>query len=487
MEQATHKSDIISWTGADILAATGGRHVCGDLSYRFSTIGIDSRSLPDAAFFVAIVGKVHDGHGFCRSVVDSGIRGVLINSNAMAGVPVAQWREQSVLCIGVDDTTRALGDLAAFHRTRNSAMVAAVTGSCGKTTTREMAAMVLGQRFRTLSSRKNFNNEIGLPLTLLALEAKHDWAVAELGMNRAGEISRLGEICRPDIGVITNIGPAHLEGLGSMENVMMAKGELLPFIKPEGTAVLNADDPRGRLLAKQVSGDCILFGETEDADVRGRHVRFDGVGMVFDLSLPAGDIPVSLSVPGRFMMSNALAAAAVGHLAGLTAGQVKAGLECFRPVSGRMSLVETVSGVHLLDDTYNANPASMAVAIETLTALRGNNRGIVVLGDMFELGNRAEEYHHELGEMAAASGADRIYVTGMFAEAVAAGARKKHTGSQCIVTGDREEILADMENRLSPGDWVLVKGSRAAGMEKIVSALVAWAGGITARGQRSEA
>ena len=455
MKQATHKSGSISWTGADILSATGGRHLCGDLSNRFSAVGIDSRSLPHAAFFVAIVGKTHDGHAFCRSVVDSGVQGVLINLNAAANLPVGQWQKRSVLCIAVDDTTRALGDLAAFHRTRNPAMVAAVTGSCGKTTTREMTAMVLGQRFHTLSSRKNFNNEIGLPLTLLALEAGHDWVVVELGMNRAGEIARLGEICRPDIGVITNIGPAHLDGLGSIENVMAAKGELLPFIKPEGAAVLNADDPRGRLLAEKAPGRCLMFGETEDADILGRRVHSSGVGTDFEVVFPTGEVSVSLSVPGRFMVSNALAAAAVGHLAGLAPDRIKAGLERFRPVSGRMSLVETVSGIHILDDTYNANPASMAAAIETLTALRGNGRGVVVSGDMFELGSRAEKFHNELGERAAASGADRIYVTGMFAEAVAAGARQKRTGTQRIVSGSREEIVADLKNRLSPatGCW----------------------------------
>lgn len=481
MEKATHQSGSISWTGVDILAATGGCQVCGELSCRFSTVSIDSRSLSDTAFFVAIVGKTHDGHRFCGSVVDSGVQGVLINQDAVAGLPVDQWRKRSVFCVAVADTTRALGDLAAYHRRRNPATVAAVTGSCGKTTTREMAASVLGQRYHTLSSRKNFNNEIGLPLTLLDLEAGHDWVVAELGMNRVGEISRLGEICRPDVGVITNIGTAHLGGLGSVENVMTAKGELLPFIKSEGTAVLNADDPRGRLLAEKAPGRRLLFGEAEDADIRGRRVYSSGVGAEFELVLPTGGIPVSLPMPGRFMVPNALAAAAVGYLAGLAPDRIKAGLESFRPVSGRMNLVETVLGIHILDDTYNANPTSMAAAIETLTGARGNGRGIVVLGDMLELGSRAEEFHWALGEMAADSGVDRVYTTGVFAEVVAAGAREKCIGSKSVVSGSHEEILADLKNCLAPDDWVLVKGSRVAGMESIVSDLVAWAGGRRAK------
>jgi len=477
MGKAEPRSTSTIWTGADVLAATGGRLVCGELSCRFTGIGIDSRSVDPGDLFAAIVGKTHDGHEFCAQVVDQGGRGVLVNADAAESLPVDEWRHRSVFCVAVSDTTRALGDLAAWHRNRLPARVAAITGSCGKTTTREMTASVLRQRYRTLSSQKNFNNEIGLPLTLLSLEAEHEWVVAELGMNRPGEIARLGEISRPDIGVITNVGAAHLEGLGTVDNVADAKGELLPAIDPGGIALLNADDARVRGLADRSAGRVLLFGMSDEADIRGRRAVAAGTGTAFELVLPEGRVPVSLRVPGLFMVSNALAAAAVGHVAGLSPDEIKAGLEAFEAAGGRMNLVETVSGVHVLDDTYNANPVSMAGAISTLSAVKGEGRALAVLGDMHELGDRSEEFHHALGVVAAQAGIVRLYATGKYADAVAAGAAEAYMKTEDVMVGSREDILADLKKRTGPGDWVLVKGSRAAEMERIVSGLVSWAGG----------
>jgi len=477
METATSHNSIDTWSGADILAATGGRLVCGEPSRCFSGVGIDSRALGEAALYAAIVGKTHDGHGFCGQVVDAGGAGLLVNEDAVSSLPVTEWCRSDVFCVAVSDTTRALGDMAAYHRRRQPARIAAITGSCGKTTSRNMTAQVLGRRYRTLASRKNFNNEIGLPLTLLALESSHQWGVAELGMNHPGEIGRLGEICRPDIGVITNVGAAHLEGLGTIENVAAAKGELLPAVKADGTTILNADDARVRSLAGQATGTVLFFGESDDATVQAEEIRPAGTGMAFELVLPAGRIPVTLRVPGNFMVSNALAAAAVGHVAGLSPEEIRDGLEAFEAVAGRMRIVETVSGIHILDDTYNANPVSMDAAIFTLASVRGEGRGIVVVGDMFELGERSLEFHHALGVVAAQSGAAAVYASGAFAEAVAAGAREIYMDAENVVVGSRGDILGDLKRRLSPGDWVLVKGSRAAEMEKLVAELAKWAGG----------
>jgi UDP-N-acetylmuramoyl-tripeptide--D-alanyl-D-alanine ligase len=477
METAASHNSIDTWSGADIVTATGGRVVCGEPSSRFSGVGIDSRLLGDDALYVAIVGKIHDGHGFCREVVDAGGTGVLVNENTLGGLPMAEWRERSILCVAVPDTTRALGDMAAFHRRRQPARIVAITGSCGKTSTRNMTAQVLGRQFRTLASRKNFNNEIGLPLTLLAMESSHQWGVAELGMNNPGEIDRLGEICRPDIGVITNVGAAHLEGLGTVENVAAAKAELLPAVKPDGTTILNADDFRVRAMAEEAVGTVLFFGESDDAAVRAENISPSGSGTAFDLILPTGRIPVFLRVPGRFMVANALAAAAVGHVAGLSPEEIRAGLEAFEAVAGRMRIVETVSGVHIIDDTYNANPVSMDAAISTLAAVKGEERGIVVLGDMFELGERAPEFHRALGVVAAQSGASAVCATGGFAEEVAGGALEAYMEAENVVTGSRGDILEDLKQRLRPGDWVLMKGSRAAEMEKLVAELAAWAGG----------
>ena len=473
----TGNSDI-GWCGRDIMTATGGALISGDPARCFSGVGIDSRQLAGDAVFVAIIGRTHDAHRFCDQVAAAGERGLVVAAHAVGHLPLAQWRRRSVFCVAVDDTTRALGDLAAFHRARHPAQVVGVTGSCGKTTTREMIVSVLGRRFSILSSRKNFNNEIGLPLTLLALGADHQWAVAEMGMNRSGEIARLGAIARPDIGVITNVGPAHLEGLVTVDRVMEAKAELLPAICPGGTAVLNADDPRGLLLADRAQGGVVLFGEHSRAHVRACAVSCCGAHTRFQLHLPEqAPVSVRLGVPGRFMVANALAAAAVGHLAGLDAGTVAAGLGGFRPVSGRMCLTDTPKGIHVIDDTYNANPLSMAAAIDTLAAVRKGARSILVLGDMLELGQGAAGFHQALGEQAAGSGVDRIYATGGFAQLVADGALATGLLAEAdVITGSLEAILQDLKRQLSAGDWVLVKGSRASGMEDIVTGLCDWAG-----------
>ena len=465
----------IPWTGTDILEATGGVLLSGEEDASFDGLGIDSRAISEKDLFVAIVGQTHDGHAFCEKVAAAGGRGFLVNEHAT--LPLDAWRRDHVFCVAVPDTTQALGDLASYHRYRNRAKVVAVTGSCGKTSTREMTVQVLSRRFRTHSPKKNFNNEIGVPLTLLAIAPSHDWAVAELGMNHPGEIARLGEIALPDIGVITNVGPAHLEGLGSVENVMAAKGELLSAIQKGGVAVLNADDPRGLQLAGQVSGRKILFGESDLADIRAEDITSSGPVTRFTLVLPGEKVPVTLSTPGRFMVSNALAAASVGHLAGLSGREIRAGLEAFRPVTGRMTLVETRAGIFLLDDTYNANPLSMGAAVGALRDARGEGRGFVVLGDMYELGEGAETYHREIGKLAAESGVSGLYAVGTFADAVIEGASAAGMAPENGASGDIPRILSLLTPRLSSGDWVLVKGSRAAGMERVVSDLIVTTGG----------
>jgi UDP-N-acetylmuramoyl-tripeptide--D-alanyl-D-alanine ligase len=465
------------WSAADLLKATGGQLLSGDPACRFSGIGIDSRTLPAGALFVAIVGETHDAHRFVESVVGMGFTGVLIDFKHAPQMPISEWRKAGVLCLAVADTTRALGDLAAFHRKRSGASVVAVTGSNGKTSTREMTAAVLGQHFTTLVSLKNFNNEIGVPLTLLRLTPEHQWVVAELGMNHPGEIRRLGKICRPDLGVITNIGPAHLEGVGSLDGVMAAKGELLETLSPEGIAVLNADDPRCRLLAARASQEVVLYGFSDDAHIRAAAVREKGQGIAFTLMLPETQIEVELQTPGRFMVLNALAAAAVGHRLAVPTEKIKVGLERFRPVDGRARIVDTLMGIHVINDTYNANPGSMAAAISMLKALGKGARCFFAMGDMRELGPDAASLHREIGKLSADAGVFRIAATGEFAKFVAEGARVGGMPSDRVIAGGKAEILADLKEHLSPGDWILVKGSRSVGMETVVTELVDWAGG----------
>ncbi len=466
----------IPWTVAEILKATGGELFCGDSNDTFAGVSIDSRRISVEDLFIAIKGDVHDGHSFIEDVLKKGIGGLLIEKNRARKLPEREFLKSGITCITVNDTGKALGDLAAFNRKRTHVSVIAITGSNGKTSTRNMTTGVVSRRFCTLSTQGNLNNEIGLPLTLLNLNRHHRWAVLELGMNRPGEIDRLAQICLPDLGVITNIGPAHLEGLGSLDAVMQAKGELLGKIKPEGTAVLNADDPRLLKLAETTSRNVLLFGVSADAAIRAESIKKKTSGLSFVLVLPGERIWVDLKTPAVFMISNALAAAAVGHLLGLTAGEIKDGLEIFEPVPGRMNILKTGKGVQIIDDTYNANPGSMEAAIKTLKSLKGQGRGILIIGDMLELGEHAESLHREMGAKAAGSGIERIYVTGDYAENVVTGALDGHMDSGDIFKGTREEIIEDIIDRLHAGDWILVKGSRGMAMEKVVEGLLHWAG-----------
>jgi len=467
--------DLIPWRTSEILEATGGDLFIGDLTHSFSGVSIDSRKISPDDLFIAVKGDVHDGHSFIASVIENGVSGLLVEKNKTSMLPEIKSLKNRIVCITVDDTVRALGDLAAFNRRRTPVSVIAVTGSNGKTTTRNMTSGVVSRRFCTLSTQGNLNNEIGLPLTLLNLKRAHQWAVVELGMNRPGEIERLAEICLPDIGVITNIGPAHLEGLGSVDAVMKAKGELLGKIKPDGTAVLNADDPRLLKLADTTTRNILLFGMSKNAAIRAESIQEKIEGVSFKLVLPEEKISVHLKTPAVFMVSNALAASAAGHLVGLTAGEIKAGLEAFDPVKGRMNIHKTGKGIHIIDDTYNANPGSMQAAIRTLVSLKGENRGFLIAGDMLELGKHSAALHRKIGSTAAGSDIAGLYVTGKFSEDVAAGALEEHMNPDDIFKGTREEILDTVTKRLDSGDWVLVKGSRGMAMEKVVQGLLAWA------------
>jgi UDP-N-acetylmuramoyl-tripeptide--D-alanyl-D-alanine ligase len=464
------------WTTQDILSATGGDLLCGDLHRRFAGIGIDSRKLAANQLFVAIVGEVHDGHRFTPGVVKHGVRGLMVSRQRTDELPLEAWRSQDVVCVAVSDTTRALGDMAAFNRRRNPAKVVGITGSNGKTSTRAMTVAVLGSCFATLEPAGNYNNQIGLPLTLLNLTPSHQWAVLELGTNTPGEIARLADICTPDIGLITNIGPAHLERLGSLDGVMREKGQLLPRIRAGGQAVLNADDERLLRLAAETRAAVILYGQSPQAGVRALSISEMPQGISFTLQLPEKQqTEVQLNTAARFMVSNALAAAAVGHLLGIPIQAIKAALEHFEPLKGRMKIWPTPAGITLIDDSYNANPSSMNAAILTLQSKAGSRRRVAVLGDMRELGEQSADLHRQVGRVAGAAGLDRLYVFGDFAAQVLAGACEEHLDAGAIVVGSQEDILNDLKVWLRTGDWVLIKGSRAMRMEVIVEGLKEWA------------
>ena len=467
----------IPWTTREILDATSGELLCGDQDRQFSGVSIDSRKIFPSDIFFAITGDTHDGHGFASAVVDQGVRGLVVSRRELERLSVAAWKANNVACIAVADTTKALGDLAAFNRRRANASVVAITGSNGKTSTRQLIAGVLVRQYRTLAAVGNFNNQIGLPLTLLGLSPDHQWAVVELGTNNPGEIARLTEICSPDIGVITNIGPAHLEGLGSLDGVMREKGDLINGLNRDGKAVLNADDPRVLQLARETKNEVLLYGWSPDAAIRAQEVKEGEQAISFLLIFGQESIAVRLNSPGRFMISNALAAAAVGYLLGISAATVKKGIETFTPEAGRMNIFHLPNGVHMIDDCYNANPDSMKAALAALSQMGTTSRRIFVAGDMLELGAQAPQFHSKVGALAAHSEISRLYAKGEFADWVASGARDEGLPAANTITGSRAEIIEDLTAWLRPGDWVLVKGSRGMAMEKVVDDLKQWAKG----------
>ncbi len=458
-----------------VLQATGGRLLYGEPGRIFERVGIDSRTVAVGSLFVAIHGERHDGHDFIGQAVAKGVQGIVIQESRSERIDHAGLAAAGVGCVAVADTVRALGVLAAFHRSRFNIPVAAITGSTGKTSTRLMTALVLAQHFTTLSTEGNLNNEIGVPLTLFNLNAAHQTAVVEMGMNHAGEIDRLGAICRPTIGLITNVGPVHLEFFESVEAIGRAKGELMAHVLPGGVMVLNGDDPQSARLAACSPHRVVFFGSGAEFLANAADLRTTAQGVAFTLRLPDGRETVQLQTPGRFMVSNALAAAAVGHLAGMTCGQIKSGLEAFVPAKGRLSLLHTRRGVGIIDDTYNANPVSMAAALETLAAVKGPQRGFIVLGDMLELGGPSGELHREVGRKAGRCGAARLYAHGPHAADVLAGAREAGMSDADLQMGAKADIAADLVRRLRRGDWVLVKGSRGMAMESVVAAVRQWA------------
>jgi UDP-N-acetylmuramoyl-tripeptide--D-alanyl-D-alanine ligase len=380
--------------------------------------------------------------------------------------------------IVVRDTLTALGDLAAFHRRRMAPRVLAVTGSNGKTTTKEMLAAVAARAFgrdhvrHTVASQ---NNLVGLPLTLLRLAPPERVVVLELGMNAPGEIWRLTQIAQPDVGVVTCMAPEHLEGLGSMHGVAEANTELYRRLRPSATAVFNADDPRVAAAVEVFPGRKLAFGtQGGNIAVAGADIVDHGLeGTTFRLLVEGRSVPVRLAIPGRHNVHNALAAAATAHAFGIGLDAVKEGLEAFQPPGMRMEVTQLPSGVTILNDAYNANPASMAAALRTLAASRGRRR-VAVLGEMRELGAAADEAHRTLGSEAAAAEVDGLFLLGSHADLVRAGAEAAGLPAErIVVAASHDDLAARLQAFCRTGDLLLLKGSRGAAMEEVLRRLKA--------------
>jgi UDP-N-acetylmuramoyl-tripeptide--D-alanyl-D-alanine ligase len=449
------------FTITDIAEATGGR-IIGDAEGEVSGISTDSRSVTAGELFVPLRGASFDGHDYLAAVAGQGIQTVLAAESWLA----EHTLPESLTCIAVTDTLRALGDLAASYRRRYDIPLVGITGSNGKTTCKEMLATILEQIGPGLKTAGNLNNLIGLPQMLFRLRPEHGWAVLEMGMSEPGEIDRLAEIAAPQIGVLLNAFPAHLESMGSIENVARAKGELLLRLPSDGCAVANADDP---LIAGQPTPERvrrITFGLGK-AGIRASSIESRGVrGQSFTLHIDDESIVVSLAAFGRHNIYNALAAAAAAHALGIPAGIIGNGLELFHPYDKRFNL-EKAGGIMLIDDSYNANPASMGAALATLAELKGDKAAFVALGDMLELGGNEAELHRMVG-VQAAQVADRLYLHGPLTAHVAEGAIAAGMPATAVIRGlSHAEIAADILNSAAAGDFVLLKGSRGMRMERI--------------------
>jgi len=449
------------FTISDIADATGGR-IIGPPEGEVGGISTDSRTVVAGELFVPLRGRNFDGHDYLATVADQGVDMVLCEESWLT----SHQLPDSVTCIAVNDTQQALGDIAAVYRGRYDIPVVGITGSNGKTTCKEMLATILDQIGPGLKTAGNLNNLIGLPQMIFRLQPEHGWAVLEMGMSEAGEIDRLAQIASPQVGVVLNAFPAHLESMGSVEKVAQAKGELLLRLPAGGCAVVNADDPLIAVQPSPAGVRRITFG-LEHADVRASAIQSHGTGgQSFTLHIGAAQQPVALAAFGRHNIYNALAAAATAHALGMTPEIIANGLGLFRPYDKRFNL-EAIGGMFLIDDSYNANPASVGAALATLADLKGGRAAFVALGDMLELGSNEAELHRMIG-VQAAQVADRLYLYGALSTYCAEGALSAGMPADSIIQGlSHTEIAGDILGTVSAGDFVLLKGSRGMQMEKV--------------------
>ncbi len=455
----------------DILKATGGRLAQQGRRDTYVGVSTDSRTCQEGQIFIPLPGERFDGHDFIGRALARQAGAVIVRRD--------WWQRQGralageVTAITVDDTLGALGDLAASWRRRFAMPVAGITGSCGKTTTKEMTALVVGEGYRVWKNDMNINNLVGVPQTLLGLNGEHEAAVIEMGMNNFGEIRRLAAMVQPTIGVLTNVYPAHTEGLGSVAGVARAKGELLEALGPEHLLIYNRDDCFLAELAARFPGRKLSYGLEAAADLHARRHRPLGLtGQEVDFCYRGHCWPALIRVVGLHHLYNALAAAAVGLALGLGPEAIAAGLGRFASLDKRTQVTTLKCGAHLINDCYNANPGSMGQALRTLAQVRNQGRAVAMLGDMLELGAATEEAHGGIGGLAAELDLDLLVVCGDFRHHVAQGAQEAGLPAGRIVpVASQGEGARILEEFLGPGDVLLVKGSRGMRLEKLVAAL----------------
>ncbi len=450
-------------TASEVLEACDGELLSGDPNAEISGVSTDTRTLEPGDLFFALTGQVSDGHKF---LADAFARGA-------SGVVVSRKVETRQLAIRVEDTLAALGALARYYRSKFAPIVIGVTGSVGKTTTKEMIAAVTAYLGPVLKNSGNFNNEIGLPLTLFGLSRKHRTAVLEMAMRGLGQIAYLAHIARPQIGVITNVGLSHIELLGSLDAIADAKAELLDALPEDGVSILNADDAYFDHFRLRKRIRLVSYGESPRADVRLVRVDVDEQGCcTFEARTPTGEVRTRISMPGEHIVLDALAAVAVGEVLGVPHPAMEEALAHFEPPEKRCSVIATKGGFVVIDDTYNASPASVTSALRTLRMMQGG-RKVAVLGDMLELGEAARDAHTNIGRVVSNLGIDVLVVVGKLAKLISQGAADSGFSIQQVHEFENSQQAAEyLPGLVREGDIVLVKGSRAMRMEKIVEALL---------------
>lgn len=454
-------------TGGWMAGATGGRLLCGDAGAAVGEVNTDSRHLAPGDFFVALRGPRFDGHAFTPVAREAGASGALVES----GYAGPLWG----VVVEVDDTTAGLQRLAQAVRRASGARVVAITGSAGKTTTKDALAALLATRFRVVKNKGNLNNHIGLPLSLLQLRANPDVAVMELGMNHAGEIRRLVEIAEPETRVWTNVGDAHLGFFASPDAIADAKAEILENAGPDARLVCNADDPRVMARAARFAGRTVTFGLSPEAAVRAVRIDERGVeGFAAHVVTPAGAVDLESTLIGRGNLLNVLAAVATALELGVPLADVPAAVAALRPADRRGVVHRLPGGVTLIDDSYNSSPSALRLALDTVAREPKARRRIAVLGEMLELGAEALAMHEACGRAAAGAGLDRLVTVGgapalaMASAAIAAGL----PASRVDYVETSAAAVPLVAGQLAEGDLVLVKGSRGIGTDAVVRALV---------------
>ncbi|MHB9037339.1 MAG: UDP-N-acetylmuramoyl-tripeptide--D-alanyl-D-alanine ligase [Armatimonadota bacterium] len=447
----------------EVLQAVRGELLAGDLNTKITGVSTDTRTIKPGDLFFALIGDSSEGHKFLADALSKGASGVVVSRKV----------EARCLAIRVEDTLSALGDLAAYYRSKFDPVVVGVTGSVGKTTTKEMIAAVVAARGPVLKSAGNFNNEIGVPLTLFELSSKHQTAVVEMAMRGSGQIEYLAKIAKPSVGVITNIHMSHIELLGSMDAIADAKGELLDYLPADGAAVLNADDAYFEYLSRRANCKVVSFGESPNSDIRAVSAGLDSKGCcAFEVQTPRGAFGVRIPVPGEHNIKDALAAIAVGEVLQIPHEFMRDALAAFKAPEKRSNVIPTRKGAVVIDDTYNAGPASVQSAIKTLSMMEGG-RKMAVLGDMLELGDHGLQAHMEVGKAVKEAGIDMLVVVGQLAKLIARGAIDAGMPVSAVSEFEDSSLAArELPSKLRDRDVVLVKGSRAMKMERIVEGLI---------------